>query len=700
MSASTSQLASVTPVGTHLVPLSRPSASITITAATISALASDNSYNDSGNGFVAAGFAVRQRVRVTGFTGNVANNIAVGVITALTAGKMTIGGTDGDVIVDDAAGESVTITAWESVRATVQALLDLILDAPPGALDTLNELAAALGDDANFATTVTNALALKAPLASPALTGNPTVPTQSPGDNSTKAASTAYVEAAVAAGGGGGGGAADGAHTADTQAWQSKKYLMRDGQWRDPLVLGTGILAVGSIATVTDDSSYNSWPQACRLRDGRLMIAYNRSAGHNTDNSGRTVGKIATENLDGTLTWGSEFEIYNHASLVSVPYGLAQISTGRIFASIQQYDIAVTNYSAIIVYSDDDGATWSSPIDLTPTSGLTVGALCSGRVVEMRDGSLRQLVEGSASSLTTRSTRIMSSTDGGATWGDPVYVHNYATDSVIAVEPDLLLLDDGSLLAIWRTSATVSTHAASRSTDGGATWGAKFNIFGGWGAPRMIQASTGTLIAITRANSGAAGIAFTSMDRGATWDAGTVFDSTMTEFEYGCPVEMRDGRVLVVYGEQPTGSTSDSNIKVVPLTETKVKAGLIVIPIAVGDESTAATTGAGKLTFRMPCALILKPGGQGVRASAKTAPTGASFVIDINEDTGGGATTILSTKLSIDASEKTSATAATPAVISDRALADDAEITIDFDQVGSTVAGAGIKVSLIGWEPA
>lgn len=41
----------------------------------------------------------------------------------------------------------------------------------PAALDTLNELAAALGDDANYATTVTNALATKAPLASPTFTG-------------------------------------------------------------------------------------------------------------------------------------------------------------------------------------------------------------------------------------------------------------------------------------------------------------------------------------------------------------------------------------------------------------------------------------------------------------------------------------------------------------------------------------------------
>lgn len=42
-------------------------------------------------------------------------------------------------------------------------------------------------------------LAAKAPLASPALTGNPTAPTQTPADNSTKLATTAYVDAAIAA---------------------------------------------------------------------------------------------------------------------------------------------------------------------------------------------------------------------------------------------------------------------------------------------------------------------------------------------------------------------------------------------------------------------------------------------------------------------------------------------------------------------
>jgi hypothetical protein len=110
--------------------------------------------------------------------------------------------------------------------------------------------------------------------------------------------------------------------------------------------------------------------------------------------------------------------------------------------------------------------------------------------------------------------------------------------------------------------------------------------------------------------------------------------------------------------------------------------------IACSDETTALTTGGAKATFRMPYAMTLTE----VRASVTIAPTGSTLTVDINES----GTTILSTKLTIDATEKTSETAATAAVISDSSLADDAEITIDIDQVGSTVAGAGLKVWLVG----
>ena len=118
---------------------------------------------------------------------------------------------------------------------------------------------------------------------------------------------------------------------------------------------------------------------------------------------------------------------------------------------------------------------------------------------------------------------------------------------------------------------------------------------------------------------------------------------------------------------------------------------IVAVPIiiACSDETTALTTGTAKVTFRIPYPFTLT----GARASVTTAPTGSVLTVDINE----GGSTILSTKITIDAGEKTSTTAATPPVISDSALADDAEITIDIDTVGSTVAGAGLKVTLIGY---
>lgn len=116
--------------------------------------------------------------------------------------------------------------------------------------------------------------------------------------------------------------------------------------------------------------------------------------------------------------------------------------------------------------------------------------------------------------------------------------------------------------------------------------------------------------------------------------------------------------------------------------------GLTAIPIACSDETTALAAGTAKVTFRMPFAMTVTA----VRASLTTAQTsGAIFTVDINE----GGTSILSTKLTIDNTEKSSATAATAAVISDASLADDAEITIDIDQIGDGTA-KGLKVYLIG----
>jgi len=142
---------------------------------------------------------------------------------------------------------------------------------------------------------------------------------------------------------------------------------------------------------------------------------------------------------------------------------------------------------------------------------------------------------------------------------------------------------------------------------------------------------------------------------------------------------------IVILGYVAKKSATDGHILLHVQNDTRQA---VEIQLAASDETTALTTGTAKVTFRMPHAMTLTS----VRASLTTAQaSGSIFTVDINES---GAS-ILSTKLTIDNTEKTSTTAATPAVISDTALADDAEITIDIDQIGNGTA-TGLKITLIG----
>ncbi|ELA3575110.1 tail fiber protein [Escherichia coli] len=83
--------------------------------------------------------------------------------------------------------------------AFVYAAINALINGAPGTMDTLKEIAAAINNDPKFSETINNALALKAPLASPALTGVPTAPTAAQGTNNTQIATTAYVRAAISA---------------------------------------------------------------------------------------------------------------------------------------------------------------------------------------------------------------------------------------------------------------------------------------------------------------------------------------------------------------------------------------------------------------------------------------------------------------------------------------------------------------------
>ena len=88
------------------------------------------------------------------------------------------------------AAANTNTTQIATTAFVTGAVTDLIGGAP-GALNTLNELAEAIGDDASYAAGITTALGLKAPLASPTFTGTVTVPTPV---NNTDASTKVYVD--------------------------------------------------------------------------------------------------------------------------------------------------------------------------------------------------------------------------------------------------------------------------------------------------------------------------------------------------------------------------------------------------------------------------------------------------------------------------------------------------------------------------
>ena len=111
--------------------------------------------------------------------------------SAITAAKIPAGAIDtshigsGEVGSDDLAstlnltGKTITVATASagdndtSVASTafVKTAIDNLVDGAPASLNTLNELAAALNDDASLNTTLVNSIATRAPLASPDFTG-------------------------------------------------------------------------------------------------------------------------------------------------------------------------------------------------------------------------------------------------------------------------------------------------------------------------------------------------------------------------------------------------------------------------------------------------------------------------------------------------------------------------------------------------
>ena len=111
--------------------------------------------------------------------------------------------------------------------------------------------------------------------------------------------------------------------------------------------------------------------------------------------------------------------------------------------------------------------------------------------------------------------------------------------------------------------------------------------------------------------------------------------------------------------------------------------------VACSDETSDLTTGDDKAQIRLPFQFELTD----ITANVNVAPVGSAISIQVQED----GSDILSTPITIDVTNTTSESAAAQPVISDSTLAANSIISIDLDQIGSSTAGTGLKVNLIGY---
>ena len=96
------------------------------------------------------------------------------LVAAINELVASVGGAGASI--NDATMSTTSVWSSSKTDAEIDAAVAALVSAAPGLLDTLDEIAAALGDDPNFAATITASLAAKAPSASPTFTGTVTVP--------------------------------------------------------------------------------------------------------------------------------------------------------------------------------------------------------------------------------------------------------------------------------------------------------------------------------------------------------------------------------------------------------------------------------------------------------------------------------------------------------------------------------------------
>ena len=244
-------------------------------------------------------------------------------------------------------------------------------------------------------------------------------------------------------------------------------------------------------------------------RSGRLIVLIdhfpggigqpNAAAGIGVDAKGRYLlhdgaGNQYTWNEDGTVTDAAGEKTLYHVSKrgdVTINDGGEEKPGGNVFLADGEdpHQSLLTARTCFLqmIYSDDDGATWSAPVNLNQDVKEEWMSFCGtspGTGVQLRSGRLVVPIYYNGEHKRHFSAAVVYSDDGGATWkrgkspndgrifeGRQIDSRTLDTEAGATHEATLIERADGSLLMLMRNQHPSGKVAAAVSTDGGETWG-------------------------------------------------------------------------------------------------------------------------------------------------------------------------------------------------------------------------------------
>ena len=247
----------------------------------------------------------------------------------LHSGNIQFSHSGNTTIVPIGGGEHTVAT-----QSYVDTAVSNLVDTAPSTLNTLNELAAAINDDASYASTVTTALGLKAPLESPTFTGTVTLPSATSGANLVNIPNAALDNSSITINGSSV--SLGGSTTIDalpSQTSNSGKYLTTDGTSASWVTLQTGYVPI-PLTSVSSNITLSS--------NNRYFV---------------DTSAARTLTLPASPTAGDEIQVFDTTGSAATNNIVIDSNSNKINGTVQNLEVDI-NYDIVVLVYTGSGYGW------------------------------------------------------------------------------------------------------------------------------------------------------------------------------------------------------------------------------------------------------------------------------------------------------------------------------------------------------